>query len=268
MAENSIIAWTNNTFNPWMGCVKVSAGCKNCYAETLTKNRMGLNLWGPGTERKVTTDAYWRQPFSWAREARKAGERRRVFCGSLCDVFEDHPTADEKRPELWEIIKATPELDWQLLTKRPENIAARLPKEWPLPNVWLGTSIEDKKACARRDILVTVPAVVHFLSLEPLLEDIAPALNLEDIEWALIGGESGPGFRPMDPQWARNLQESCKKSGTAFFFKQSAAFRTEMGIELDGQIARDYPKPKFQILQNGGSDEADRNRLSLFDNAH
>jgi len=248
VTQNSIIAWTNNTFNPWMGCQKVSAGCKNCYAETLTKNRMGLDLWGPGSKRQVTSDSYWRQPFSWAKEARLAGERRRVFCGSLCDIFEDHPTADQTRPRVWEIIKATPELDWQLLTKRPENIASRLPAGWPLRNVWLGTSIEDKKACARRDELVKIPAVVHFLSLEPLLEDIAGTLNLDDIEWALIGGESGPGFRSMDHQWARNLRIACEKNGTAFFFKQSSAFRTEMGILLDGEVVRNYPTPQFQIL--------------------
>lgn len=248
MAIQSIIAWTNSTFNPWMGCMKVSAGCKNCYAETLTKNRMGLDLWGPDSKRQRTTKSYWRQPFKWAKEARLAGERRRVFCGSLCDIFESHPTADAIRPEVWEIIRQTPELDWQLLTKRPENIEARLPSDWPMANVWLGTSIEDRKSCARRDILVKIPAVVHFISAEPLIEDIAGTLDLQDIEWILVGGESGPGFRPMEKRWALNIEESCKKSGTAFFFKQSAAYRTEMGTELDGRIARSYPQPQFNIL--------------------
>lgn len=251
MAEKSNIAWTHATFNPWMGCMKVSPGCKNCYAETLTKNRMGLSVWGPPetTARQRTRGEYWRQPLKWDSEAYQAQERRRVFCGSLCDVFENHELADHVRPDLWELIQSTHHLDWLLLTKRPENIPSRLPHNWPLSNVWLGTSIEDRDRCWRRDLLVQIPAVVHFISAEPLLEDISEDLNLHDIEWLIAGGESGPGYRPMDHDWARNLQKVCKHAGTAFFFKQSSAPRTEMGIELDGEIRRAYPKPQFQILE-------------------
>jgi protein gp37 len=245
MAENSLIAWTTHTWNPWVGCVRVSPGCQHCYAETLVKNRMGKpQLWGPKqtATRQVKKD--WSEPRRWAKKATQAGERHRVFCGSLMDFFEDHPIADATRPRVWEEIRNTPELDWLLLTKRPENIPDRLPSGWPFANVWLGTSIEDIKRCDRAQELVKTPAAVHFISAEPLLEDISEDLNLSDIEWLIIGGESGPGWRPMKHEWARNLIAKCRQHNVAPFFKQSAAPRTEMGIEIGGFIIREYPTPK------------------------
>jgi protein gp37 len=250
--QGSIIAWTNNTFNPWIGCVEVSAECDHCYAKTLVTNRMGKHLWGPKqeTERRVTTDSYWRQPYSWMRAAEKAGERQRVFCGSLCDWAEDHPTALATIPRLWQVIRDTePWLDWLLLTKRALNIRKRLPSDWGkgYDNVWLGTSIGMKQYAWRRDELVKVPAAVHFISAEPLLEDITDALDMNGLQWVIIGGESGPGWRPMEHQWARNLVAKCREFDVAPFFKQSAAPRTEMGIELDGQIVREYPRTPYTL---------------------
>jgi protein gp37 len=231
-----------------MGCTKVSDGCRFCYAESLTKNRMGLSLWGARGKRQVTSAANWRKPHQWNREALRAGERRRVFCASLCDVFEDHPIANRERARVWETVQATPALDWQILTKRPERIAACLPEGWGAGwrHVWLGTSIEDARVAHRADHLRAVPAAVRFVSYEPALGPLADALDLTGIHWVIYGGESGPGWRPEgtpeDPkQWARDMLATCRAHGVAFFHKQSAGWRTELGIELDGEIVREYP---------------------------
>jgi protein gp37 len=243
MGENSAISWTDNTFNPWLGCVECSTECDNCYARLLVENRMGKNLWGKGADRRRTSPAYWMKPFRWNREAEAKGEITRVFCGSLMDVFEDHPAVDDMRPHLWELIRTTPFLHWLLLTKRTSNIERNLPPDWGegWRNVWLGTSIGIRKTCHRAQILARIPARVHFLSLEPLLENISDDLDLSGIEWAIVGGESGPNFRPMQTQWARNLLALARRSGVSFFFKQSAAFRTEMGTTLDGQTIQEHP---------------------------
>ena len=179
MAENSAIEWTHHTFNPVLGCQKVGPGCDHCYAEGWAK-RSGLVTWGPGETRRVTSDAYWRQPLKWDREAKAAGERRRVFCASLADVF-DNAWPDGVRDRLWALIKATPNLDWMLLTKRPGNIAKMLPDDWGggYRNVWLGCTVVNQEE-ADRDIpkLLAVPAAVRFLSMEPLLGPV-------EIGWAL-----------------------------------------------------------------------------------
>ena len=248
MASKTLIAWTDATFNAWMGCTKVSAGCDHCYAETLTKNRMGIEVWGKDATRQVTTTANWRKPIAWNREAAEAGERRRVFCGSLMDWAEAHPIANASRPKLWRLIRETPWLDWLLLTKRSGRIARCLPDDWGegYPNVWLGTSIEDMRVAFRADHLRAVPAVIRFISYEPALGPLDD-LNLTGIHWLLYGGESGPGYRGEgvfdDPHaWARAMRYRCLKAGTTFFFKQSAAPRTEMGTEIDGETVRKWPR--------------------------
>jgi protein gp37 len=177
MGETTGISWTDHTFNAWWGCQRVSPGCEHCYAEAWAK-RTGLG-WGPQAERRMMSDAYWKQPLKWNRAAAQAGVRRRVFCSSMADVFESR--GDDvgvllagARLKLWALIEATPNLDWQLLTKRPENIARMLPPEWlaaPRPNVWLGTTCEDqRRADDRLHVLREVPAAVLFVSAEPLLE--------------------------------------------------------------------------------------------------
>lgn len=244
MSDKTIIAWTDHTFNPWMGCTKVSAGCQNCYAESLTKNRMGLKLWGKNGQRQITKT--WGNPPKWNRLALAEGRRHRVFCASLCDVFEDHPTANGARHALWNLIRSCTALDWQLLTKRSERIATNLPADWGdgWRHVWLGTSIEDMRVAARADDLRKIPAAIRFVSYEPALGPLDD-LDLCGIDWVIYGGESGSGYRKEDKNWARAMRDKCRKAGVAFFHKQSSGFRTETGIELDGAVIREYPHPVF-----------------------
>lgn len=247
MGADTAIEWCDFTFNPWWGCVKVSPGCAHCYAETLTTNRMGLSLWGAHAQRQVTTPANWSKPRKWHREAVAKGVRERVFCASLCDMFEDHPTANEARPRLWELIRACDGLDWQLLTKRPERIAENLPDDWGAgwPHVWLGATIENEDYAWRADCLRAVPAVVRFVSYEPALGPL-DALDLDGLHWVVYGGESGPGYRPHDWSWPRAMRDRCHEAGVAFFYKQSPGIRAGTGIELDGVALREWPRPAPQ----------------------
>ena len=245
MAETSSIAWTHYTFNPWIGCTKVSDGCRNCYAEA-DANHWGRKVWGAKASRQVTTKDYWKKAVKWNRERAEGGDKWRVFCASLSDVFEDHPTANAERPRLWQRIEETPWLDWLLLTKRPERIAANLPADWGAgwPHVWLGTSIEDMRVAARADHLRAIPASVRFVSYEPALGPL-DELDLTGIDWMIYGGESGAGFRPHDLAWPRAMRRRCSETGVAFFYKQSPGPRSGMGEELDGEIVMAYPVPRL-----------------------
>ena len=247
MAAKTLIAWTDKTFNAAWGCVKVSPGCKNCYADTLS-SRYGHDIWGPSKPRRTFGDKHWSEPLKWNREAEESAHRLRVFCGSMFDWGEDHPTINGIRPRLFDLIRRTPSLDWQLLTKRADRIESCLPPDWGdgYPNVWLGTSIENNDYICRADRLRKIPATVRFISYEPALGPL-DKLDLIGIDWLIFGGESGPGFRPMNVQWARDMRARCEVAGTAFFYKQSAAIRTEMGIELDGQIVRNYPNGRLPL---------------------
>ena len=228
-----------------MGCSKVSDGCKNCYAENLTKNRMGLSLWGMTAQRQRTSEANWRKPIQWNQAAKETG-RNLVFCASLADIFEDNKQLIQWRYDLFKLIKQTPNLEWQILTKRPENINKLLPCELP-SNVWLGTSIENEKVTYRAETLKTTIAKIKFISYEPALGPIAHAIYLKGIDWLIYGGESGNRYRPENKQWARDIMALCRKTGTAFFHKQSAGYKTELGIELDGKLIREYPD--YQIIK-------------------
>lgn len=216
--------------------MKVSPGCTHCYAERLA-NRFGHSVWGPDGARRFFDDRHWAEPMAWWRRAVKDGVRRRVFCGSMCDVFEDLPTLYGQRARLFELIEATPDLDWLLLTKRPENIEGMTPEGFGLwPNVWLGTSVEDqRRANERIPSLLRTRARLRFLSVEPLLESVrlvltntsrfidtdgATALTSEWIDWVIVGGESGPGARPMDLEWVRPILRRCRDHRVAFFMKQ------------------------------------------------
>jgi protein gp37 len=244
MAEKTSISWTHHTFNPWRGCTKVSPGCLHCYAETLAaRNPAVLGGWGPGSARVVAAEDYWRRPLTWDSRARRVGRRRRVFCASLADVFEDRPDLAGPRERLWGLVRATAGLDWLILTKRPENIGRLMPAgDWP--NVWLGTSVEDRKRLVRIDALRAAPQRVpwRFVSAEPLLEDLGD-VDLSGIGWLIVGGESGPGFRPMDHAWALSLLRQCRRQGVTFFFKQSAAYRSETSGQLGGRTYHEYPAP-------------------------
>lgn len=223
MAETSKIEWTDATFNPWVGCQKVSPGCDHCYAEGWAK-RSGMVQWGPHAERRRTSDANWKKPVKWAKDARAAGVRRKVFCASLADVF-DNQAADLWRSDLFALIEDTPELDWLLLTKRPENIAKMIWPKWDsgLPrNIWLGTTAEDQPRYDHRwPLLARVPAAVRFISYEPAIGPITDLYSGSDLpDWLIMGGESGHGARLMEPRWASYMRDYCAKVGVAFFMKQ------------------------------------------------
>lgn len=226
MAETSI-QWTDYTFNAVEGCEKVSPGCKNCYAEAQNKRLKAGRNWGPNTPRLGRSEAYWREPLKWNAKAKVTGMRPRVFCASVADVFEDHPDWVEPRARLFKVILETPHLDWLLLTKRPENIERLWPKYMVKPNrvtwhnVWLGTTVENPDTCWRLVALRGVPAVVHFVSMEPLLEATSPLLT--GIDWVIIGGESGRNARPFDVAWARDLVKRAREAGAAPFVKQLGA---------------------------------------------
>lgn len=243
MGERTNISWCDHTFNGWIGCEKVSPGCKNCYAAVDTYARVsasrGLPLWGPGSSRHVTSEANWRKPLAWSRAAEREGVRRRVFCSSLSDVFEDRPDLVQPRARLIGLIRETPALDWLLLTKRPENAARLWADAWAhygddakwLPNVWLGTTCEDqRRADERIPHLLDVPAAVRFVSYEPALGPVdfaairfAGLPAILNLDWIIVGGESGPGARPFDLAWARSVVQQCKAADVSCFVKQLGA---------------------------------------------
>lgn len=233
MGEFSKIEWTDHTFNPWIGCQEVSPACDNCYARVQNNHRKWVRGWGPHGERKRTAASTWKKVYalqnnySWFYADND--RRQRLFCASLADVF-DNKADPAWRADLWAMIANTPNLDWQLLTKRPQNIKDMLPTDWGsgYPNVWLGATVEGPDQIRRVWDLLTVPARIHFLSCEPLLGDIVKRMSdawkpgdTPHIDWIICGGESAKGIhRPMDLTWARNLRDYCKDSGIAFFMKQ------------------------------------------------
>ena len=255
MAENSGIEWCDHTFNPWIGCTKVSPACDFCYAERLATGRMGRE-WGPKADRRRTKT--WGSPVKWNRRAEAEGRRFRVFCASLADVFDNHRSIDPSwRQELWALIEATPHLDWLLLTKRPQNIARCIPTSWHRSgvgkgfprNVWLGVTVENQAEADRRiPLLWWYDVRVRFLSCEPLLGPIHLTREaMSQIDWVITGGESGPNYRAADPDWFRSLRDQCEAAGTPFLFKQwegkSPAAIKALGRELDGVVHDGYPAP-------------------------
>lgn len=270
MSENSKIEWCDHTFNPWLGCTKVSPGCDHCYAEQLMDTRMHRARWGAGQPRVRTSATNWREPVKWnARHAEffvANGRRQRVFCESLADVF-DNAIDPAWRRDLFDLIVDTPNLDWLLLTKRIGNVqqmvqAATLCDFLP-SNVWLGATIVNQEE-ADRDIpkLLAVPARVRFLSMEPLLGPVDISRHLDycekldkhgisrraggqhikcdkhcGISWVIAGGESGAGARLMHPDWARSLRDQCSAAGVPFFMKQM----TKKAPIPDDLLLREFP---------------------------
>ena len=235
MGKNSEIAWTDHTQNCWVGCTNVSPGCDHCYAESYSihyRDHLGTEWGAQGTRHRTKT---WRDPYKWNEEAKKSGKRTLVFCSSLSDVFDNHPSIlTEWREAMWQTIRETPYLTWQLLTKRPQNVKRYLPKDWGTdgyPNVWLGYTIENQEQLERRvKHIVRYGYVKNFFSCEPLLGELDlrmllgyanPTIYVEPlVDWIICGGESGHGRRPMDLAWARSLRDQCKESGAPFFMKQ------------------------------------------------
>ena len=282
MGENSAIGWTTHTLNPWIGCHKISPACKNCYAAVETFTRVqrgrGLELWGANAERHVTSDANWRKPLAWNRAAEGATDRPRVFCASLSDVLEVREGAvgnklDDARARLWDLIEATPNLDWLLLSKRWGNAPLVLPERWrdALPrNVWCGATVEDQEyANERVPLLLSVPAVVHFLSVEPMLGpvDLAAiqipgereglrfsALKQHDddrygsadvlLDWVIVGFESGPGRRPRELSWMQGVVNQCAEAGVPVFVKQDTGHKSGLQGEIPDALwaLKQFPK--------------------------
>ncbi len=228
MGKDSRIEWTHHTFNPWWGCVKVSAACDHCYAEAWAR-RLGTDVWGPHSGRRFFGNAHWNQPVRWNKDAEASGERRRVFCASMADVFENRKDLVPHRLRLFDLIGRTPHLDWLLLTKRIHLVRKQLPKGYEFPrNVWLGTTVEDERSAGKRlDYLLAFKTPsVRFVSCEPLLGaiDLRPYLTKGDrgtrIDWVIAGGESGAGARPMEPHWPEDLRQQCQEARVPFHFKQ------------------------------------------------
>lgn len=249
MAIETEIAWTDSTFNPWWGCVKVSDGCDNCYASSLS-NRWGHDFWGHDKERRFLSESNWDQPLLWNRMAIEAGERKKVFCASMADVFERRPDLVPHRQRLINLIKRTPMLDWQVLTKRPQNIKKLLPPDYDYPpNLWLGTSVENQDAADKRIryLLEHDRAVVRFLSCEPLLGPVdirkylQPGHNGAKIDWVIVGGEAGHHSRPMNPLWAKSVIEQCQDAGTAAFYKQWGDYVPLKRLSANGKQYRTIP---------------------------
>jgi protein gp37 len=219
MSETTKIEWCDSTFNPWIGCTKIAPACDHCYAAAIDK-RIGGNHWG-NVARRRTSETNWHEPVRWQRRAPEFfalnGRRRRVFCASMADVF-DNQVPEEWRADLWKLIEATPALDWLLLTKRPQNIRKMKPDYWDQikGHVWLGTTVEDQKhADENIPHVLEHDAAVRFISAEPLLGpiDLRQFLHLD---WVITGGESGPNARPSDPEWFTDLRYQCAEASIPF----------------------------------------------------
>jgi protein gp37 len=229
MAKITNISWCDSTFNPWIGCTKVSEECRDCYAEiTATKPQIDIS-WGPGQPRRPASEQTWSEPVKWNAQAIRSGLRKRVFCASMGDVF-DHEAPLGARARLFELIQATPQLDWLLLTKRPQLIEEQL-KEigvWdllPMPNVWLGFSAGNQQNFDLRwPIMRKIPAVVRFCSYEPAIGPIVlPQDTVGELDWLICGGETHPEKykgRKMERAWAEGIRDQCLRTGISFFFKQ------------------------------------------------
>jgi protein gp37 len=247
MAETSI-EWTDATWNPVAGCTVLTAGCTNCYAmrmaarldamgqekyKGLTRRSGGRAVWTGKIrldEKSLTTPHSWSKP-------------RKVFVNSMSDLFHPDVPADFIA-KVWVSMKETPRHTYQILTKRPERMAEVLlkPPFEVLPNVWLGTSIEDGRVLSRLDDIRRVPAAVRFVSLEPLIGSVV-AGDLTGIHWAIVGGESGPRAREMKPEWVDEIEAMCRRSGTAFFFKQwGGKNKKATGRTLNGQTYDEMPR--------------------------
>jgi Bacteriophage protein gp37 len=285
------ISWTNSSFNPWIGCAKVSAGCEFCYAMR-DNTRHHWAIWGPRGTRVRTSESNWKKPLTWNRAAEKSKKPHFVFCASLADVFESFTggvitsigalvdsSLDVWRKQLFALMEATPYLTWLVLTKRIENVKEMVPANWLLgawpKNVWIGTTIENQRMAEQRLLyLLSLPAPVRFVSVEPMLDHVdlnrvrvGPAIDKGEryfsalspdmntgayrpehmVDWVICGGESGVDFRPVEVDDVLFLRDQCVAAGVDFFFKQwGGATKIDGhwgGEELDGEIWHERPDP-------------------------
>jgi protein gp37 len=307
MADRTQISWCDSTFNGWIGCTKVSDGCLNCYAKADFEDRKHRVVWGAGQARSRTSVANWKKPLQWnaqsfyecpdcglrgdakamgdepkdCKHLNAAPARRRVFCSSLADVF-DNEVDPAWRADLFDLIRSTPNLDWLLLTKRignwnkmvyeaivhtdvaREDLRAWM-KDWRAgdapANVWLGATIVNRQELLRdAPKLKAVPARLRFWSVEPMLGDLGKIPRELMPEWVIVGGESGTSARPMHPDWARSLRDQCAAAGVPFLFKQvgeAVPVDTEVDCDhgptvyaLDGEVT--LPGHRYRIHREGG----------------
>lgn len=246
MGESSAIEWTDHTFNIAWGCTKVSPGCKHCYAEG-TATWRGHDVWGPDKPRRILSDAYWREPLKWNKTASHLRVMARVFCSSMADVFEDHPTLEAQRARLWPLIGETPWLQWLLLTKRPENVARMVPPSWLTwpANVLPGFTAEDQEWFDRRHGAATrsLLPTPWFVSYEPALGPIDFGAMF-GISWLIMGGESGQRARarPMMLSWVRSARDQATRLEVPFFLAQKLEDGRKVSLPmLDGRQWAEMP---------------------------
>lgn len=243
MATTSAIEWTEMTWNPVTGCRKVSQGCKNCYAERMAKRlqAMGVERYSDGfvpTEHVDLLDL----PKTWKKS-------RVIFVNSMSDLFQDEVSDDFIR-RVFDTMRACPQHTFQILTKRGARLREFGPSlQWP-NNVWMGVSVENDRVVDRVRDLASVPAKVRFLSCEPLVGPLS-RLPLRNIHWVIVGGESGPGARYMNPEWVDSIHQQCIRSGTAFFFKQWGGVRKhKTGRLLNGRTYDEMPLVSITLAKS------------------
>lgn len=269
MGETTAISWTDHTFNPWWGCWKIAPECTNCYADA-TAARYSPGHWGRTAPRRLFGDAHWNEPRKWNRKAERDGVRRRVFVGSMCDWAEVHPDGptniemDIARRRLWSLIDECRSLDWLLLTKRPEDARQHLPWSTSLdawPHVWIGATAGTIESLRRIvPSLREIPAVVRFISCEPLLESISAsewdwALGEGEtyggINWLIVGDESGRKRRDAQLDWVRIARDAAARHGVAFHFKQwntGEPKKVHLPV-LDGERHAAFPTHQLQAAR-------------------
>jgi protein gp37 len=243
VSKETSISWTDHTFNPWWGCMKVSPGCANCYAEAFAK-RTGHDVWGPTAEYRTFGKEHWAEPLAWNASAAKRGVTERVFCASMADVFDERGPNSERR-RLFELIRCTRNLTWQLLTKRPENWAIYFSEN--MPNVWLGFTAENQEYFDERSRCMRhIPGFTgkFFVSYEPALGPIRLVEPDPRLEWLIFGGETGGKRRPMEQQWAEDIKTDCDRLGIAFFMKQMSAATPAKASALipANLLRREFPR--------------------------
>lgn len=261
MSANSKIEWTDATWNPVRGCTKISPGCLHCYAETFAERWRGVpgHPFEQGFDLRIVPEKLG-DPLRW-------GTSRMIFVNSMSDLFHEK-ISDDYIVSVARVMTAANWHTYQVLTKRAERLQSLLKGKLRFAaeqqHIWWGVSVENQKhGIPRIDLLRKSQAQVRFLSVEPLLENLGP-INLDGINWVIVGGESGPGARPMDIRWVRNIHAQCRRAKVAFFFKQWGGVRkSEAGRELDGQTYDEFPKRREAPVPNLALRRSALERLEL-----
>lgn len=237
MGERSAISWTDATYNPWIGCTRISPGCDHCYAARDNQRHKWVSAWD--AERRQTKSAP--NVLKWNRQCEISGERMRVFCASLADVF-DNEVPNQWRDDLWHLIRITPNLRWMLLTKRIGNVLSMVPPDWPFAHAGIMTTIVNQTEFDRDfPKLAAVPAPWRGISMEPLLGPIA--IGDAKPDWIITGGESGAGHREIKTEWVIEIRDQCARNAIAFHHKQWGGIRpAQSGCLVDGIEHKAFPE--------------------------